>query len=195
MSCETRYCCSASFQPGQAMLHLSLARPTCHQGLSPNCEHTGRLSSAYSLARPGIGRPKHPQTQSFAWQHRQHGRMYLHSDAWSRWHFVVGTRKGGCVFAAQVAGYLLDHTNSWKPSLDRRQSWSREDQKHARFPSLATRIVDTGFAPFKPLPFSGLVLPPRLSNHRSDERVAANKHLTRPRCQAGPATDPSSAVR
>jgi len=69
LSCETRYCCSASFQPGQAMLHLSLARPTCHQGLSPNCEHTGRLSSAYSLARPGIGRPKHPQTQSFTWQH------------------------------------------------------------------------------------------------------------------------------
>ncbi|OAQ74990.1 hypothetical protein VFPFJ_08907 [Purpureocillium lilacinum] len=63
------------------------------------------------------------------------------------------------------------------------------------FPSLATRIVDTGFAPFKPLPFSGLVLPPRLSNHRSDERVAANEHLTRPRCQAGPATDRSSAVR
>ena len=57
---------------------------------------------------------------------------------------MVGTRKGGCVFAAQVAGYLLDHTNSWKPSLDRRQSWSKEDQKHARFPSLATRIVDTG---------------------------------------------------
>ena len=44
---------------------------------------------------------------------------------------MVGTRKGGCVFAAQVAGYLLDHTNSWKPSLDRRQSWSKEDQKHA----------------------------------------------------------------
>ncbi|UNI16849.1 hypothetical protein JDV02_003245 [Purpureocillium takamizusanense] len=29
------------------------------------------------------------------------------------------------------AARAMDHTNSWKPSLDRRQSWSKEDQKHA----------------------------------------------------------------
>ncbi|POR32579.1 Protein PLM2 [Tolypocladium paradoxum] len=29
------------------------------------------------------------------------------------------------------AARAMDHTNSWTPSRDRRQSWSKEDQKHA----------------------------------------------------------------
>lgn len=29
------------------------------------------------------------------------------------------------------AARAMDHTNSWTPSLDRRQSWSKEDQKRA----------------------------------------------------------------
>ncbi|KAM4058857.1 hypothetical protein HRG_008260 [Hirsutella rhossiliensis] len=28
------------------------------------------------------------------------------------------------------AARAIDHTNAWKPSLDRRQSWNKEDQKH-----------------------------------------------------------------
>lgn len=29
------------------------------------------------------------------------------------------------------AARAIDHTNAWKPALDRRQSWNKEDQKHA----------------------------------------------------------------
>ncbi|KAJ6444997.1 MFS multidrug transporter [Purpureocillium lavendulum] len=31
---------------------------------------------------------------------------------------------------AAAAARAMDHTNAWQPSLDRRQSWSKEDQKH-----------------------------------------------------------------
>ncbi|CAH0054881.1 unnamed protein product [Clonostachys solani] len=31
----------------------------------------------------------------------------------------------------RAAQHALEHTNSWTPKLDRRQSWSKEDQKRA----------------------------------------------------------------
>jgi hypothetical protein len=37
----------------------------------------------------------------------------------------------------------ITSTNAWKPSLDRRQSWSKEDQKHALHMS-AMEDVKTG---------------------------------------------------
>ncbi|KAH7324711.1 hypothetical protein B0I35DRAFT_475937 [Stachybotrys elegans] len=30
-----------------------------------------------------------------------------------------------------AASRAMNHTNSWKPSFGRRQSWNKEDQKHA----------------------------------------------------------------
>jgi hypothetical protein len=32
--------------------------------------------------------------------------------------------------AGDLAGRAMQHTASWKPSFNRRQSWSQEDQKH-----------------------------------------------------------------
>ncbi|KND92446.1 hypothetical protein TOPH_02925 [Tolypocladium ophioglossoides CBS 100239] len=42
-----------------------------------------------------------------------------------------GLSPSKCAHAEADAARAMDHTNSWTPSLDRRQSWSKEDQKRA----------------------------------------------------------------
>lgn len=46
--------------------------------------------------------------------------------------------------AAADAARAMQHTNSWKPSFERRQSWSKEDQKRELQMSSINDHVKTG---------------------------------------------------
>ena len=49
--------------------------------------------------------------------------------------------------AAALAARAMEATNSWKPSINRRQSWSKEDQKHKlQMSRVGDVVIGPGFS-------------------------------------------------